>query len=163
MSIKTGAGRKFMEELPLGIHVLSEGSPSDTIKVALFGPNSIISPSMTVYVPTAGEVVGSGYTAGGVVLTSGMVMVGTSGSSRAGGVQFPEGSYLQPAEDTTIGIANVAVRGCMMYNASQGNRNMFTLDFGDTVSPSVGLVLKWGVAGVVNFSDTLIPIIGKEF
>lgn len=163
MAIVTGAGLKFMEELPLGIHKLSEGTPSDTIKVALYGPNAILSPTIAETYTTAGEVVGSGYTAGGVTLTNGLVVVGASGSARSGGVQFLQGSYIQPKDDVSIAIANVAVRGLLMYNATQSNRTMFVLDLGQTVSPSVGILLKWAVADVVNFEDTLIPIIGKQF
>jgi hypothetical protein len=162
MTITTGAGKKFMEELPLGIHTLAEGTPSDTIKVAVYGPNATLSPVMETYT-TDGEVVGAGYTAGGVTLTDGLIVVGRSGSSRNGGQQFIEGAYIQPVSDTQIAVANVAVRGLLMYNATQGNRLIFTLDLGDTVSPSVGLLMRWGVADVVSFEDTLIPLIGKQF
>jgi hypothetical protein len=161
MAIITGAGKKFMEELPLGIHVLSEGSPSDTIKLALYGPNAAISPELDAYT-TAGEVVGGGYTAGGVTLATGLIIVGRLGSVRNGGSQFTF-PYVQPVDDTTITVSNVGVRGCMLYNASQSNRNIFTLDFGTSVSPASGIIITWGVADVVNDKDTMIPIIGKEF
>jgi len=162
MTITTGIGKKFLEELPLAIHTLSEGSPSsDVIKVALYGPNASLSPFVDQYV-TDFEVVGSGYTAGGVVLATGLTVVGRSGSSRAGGVQFPD-AYIQPTEDTTIPVSNVAVRGCLMYNASQNNRTIFTLDFGESITPSAGIVLGWGVAGVAVYKDTLIPLTGQQF
>ncbi len=161
MTILTGAGKKFMEELPLGFHKLSEGSPSDTIRVALYGPIASISPQNDVYT-TAGEVAGGSYVAGGQILTTGLIIVGRTGSLRAGGVQFDD-PYIQPVDDTSIVVSNVGVRGCMMYNASQSNRCMFTLDFGETLSPSSGILLKWGVADVVQFTDTLIPIVGKQF
>jgi hypothetical protein len=160
MAITTGAGKKFMEELGLGIHKLSEGSPSDTIKLALYGPSALISPEQDVYT-TAGEVVGGGYTAGGVTLTNGLIVVGRIGSTRAGGVQFDD-AYIQPVDDTQVPVANVGVRGCLMYNASQSNRTIFTLDFGTTVSPSVGILITWGVANVTKFTDAMIPILGKQ-
>ena len=160
MAIETGPGKKFLEELPLAIHTLSEGTPSDTLKIALYGPSANLHTGIDSYV-TAGEVVGGGYSAGGITLT-GMTMVGKTGSSRAGGVQFAD-AYLQPTDDTEISIAGVGVRGLMMYNSSQGDRNIFTLDFGTTVTPSFGINIAWGVAGVALRSDVLIPIVGLQF
>ena len=61
----------------------------------------------------------------------------------------------------TVTIAGVAVRGCMMYNSSQGNRNIFTMDFGSNFSPAVGITIPWAVADVLVFSDTLIPLLGR--
>lgn len=163
MSITTGVGKKFLEELPLCIHTLAEGNPSsDIIKVALYGPAAIIGPELTEAYTTDGEVSGSGYTAGGVTLDTGLIVVGRSGSSRNGGVQF-EHPYIQPVDNTQVSVSGVAVRGCLMYNASQDNRTIFTLDFGDTVSPTAGIVLNWGVAGVTQFKDTLIPLTGQIF
>lgn len=157
MTITTGVGKKFLEELPLGIHVLSEGSPSDTIKLALYGPNASLSPNHDTYT-TTGEVSGGGYSAGGITL-SGLTIVGRSGSARSGGVQFAD-PYIQPDDDATITIAGVAVRGCMMYNSSQGNRNIFTLDFGSSFTPAVGITIPWAIDDVAIFSETLIPLIG---
>lgn len=158
MTINSGAGIKFMEELPLGIHTLAEGTP-DTIMLALYGPNASLTPSHDSYT-TSGEVVGGGYSAGGVAVP--LIIVGRSGSARAGGLQFPDGPYIQPVDDTAIAVTGVGIRGCMLYNASQSNRNIFTLDFGQTLSPSVGLTIAWGVGGVVTFSDTLIQLLGKS-
>lgn len=156
MTIKTGIGRKFLEELPLGIHTLSEGTP-DTVKLALYGPNANISPLLDSYV-TTGEIAGSGYTAGGVAVP--LTIVGATGSSRNGGTQFSF-PYAQPTDDTTVLVTGVGIRGCMLYNASQNNRNIFTLDFGSTFSPSVGLVIQWGLSGVNDENKTLIPLIGR--
>jgi len=160
MAIVTGAGIKFMEELPLGIHTLAEGVP-DTIMVALYGPNASIGPGTDAYTPV-GEVVGSGYVAGGVVLANGLIVVGASGSSRAGAAQFNATPYINPVDDLTINIQNVAVRGCLMYNLSQGNRVIFSLDFGDTVSPSTNILIQWGLSNIASVNDVLIPIIGKQ-
>lgn len=151
-----------MEELPLGIHTLAEGVPvSDTIKCALYGPNASLGPSTDAYI-LGGEVVGGGYTAGGVELTTGLMVVGSQGSPRNGGPQFGN-AYIQPVDDTIITVANVAVRGCLLYNVSQNNRTIFTLDFGESLSPSVGIILTWGIASVVAETDALIPIQGRNF
>jgi len=160
MTITTGAGKKFMEELPLGIHALSEGAPSDVIKVALYGPNAILAPTTDTYT-ASGEVSGGGYVAGGVIV-AGLTIVGSAGSSRGGGPQFDD-PYINPTADTSLFVAAVGVRGLMMYNASQGNRNIFTLDFGATFSPATGILLKWGLSNIVDVNDVLIPLMGNQF
>lgn len=155
MTIITGVGKKFLEELPLGIHTLSEGTP-DTIKCALYGPDANLSPATEVYTST-GEVSGGGYSAGGAAVP--LTVVGSAGSSRAGGVQF-EHPYIQPTSDLTITVSGVAVRGFMIYNASQSNRCMFVGDFGSSRTPSSGIQFTWAVADVTQFSQVLIPLIG---
>ena len=160
MTIETGVGLKFMEELPLGMHILSEGAPSDDIKVALFGPNSVLAPYIDAYSPSFGEITGGGYVAGGFSVTSGLTSVGSQGSARADGPQF-QYPYLNPTIDMNIAVTGVAIRGLMMYNASQGDRNIFVLDFGSTIVPSTGLLLKWGLSNIVAVSDVLIPLIGN--
>lgn len=150
-----------MEELALGTHVLVEGAPTDTIKLAIYGPNSVLSPSTEVYL-TGGEVTGGGYTAGGVAVP--LTLVGRSGSSRADGVQFAEGSYLQPTSDTTVPFANNgAARGALLYNSSKNNRTIFVLDLEANYVPTVGMKFNWAVADVVNWPDVLIPLIGVSF
>ena len=157
MTIITGVGLRFMEELPLGIHTLAEGSPSDTIKVAAFGPNAFINPVLDQYT-TSGEIVGGGYVAGGVEVP--VIIVGASGSARSGGAQFANTPYIAPLSDTFIDCAGVGVRGIMMYNATQFDRNIFTLDFGATVAPTSGITIKWAVGDIASVSDILIPLLG---
>jgi len=159
MAIQTGLSFDFLEELPLGIHTLAEGSPNDTIMVALYGPNAQIPRAMSTYV-TTGEISGGGYSAGGKELTDGFVMVGRSGSGRNAGPQF-EYSYLQPANDFQYLVSGVAIRGLMVYNASQGNRNIFTMDFGQTIIPAYGIELPWGVGTITTRAETLIPLLGQ--
>ena len=156
MTILTGVGNKFMEELPLGIHILSEGFPSDIIKVALYGPNAILHPSVDTYV-TNGEISGGGYTAGGFVVPS-LTIVGAAGSSRNAAAQF-DNPYINPTNDQNLAVTGVAVRGMMMYNETQGSRNMFVMDFGSNFVPSVGIQLDWGLSHIVFETDVLIPIL----
>jgi hypothetical protein len=159
MAITSGVGKKFMEELPLGMHTLSEGSPTDVIKIALYGPNAIIAPTVDTYT-TSGECSGGGYTAGGDIVADDLVIVGASGSARTSGTQFSE-PYINPLNDITIAISGVAVRGCMLYNSSQGDRNIFTLDFGQTLTPAYGILLPWALADVDTIEKALIPLIGN--
>lgn len=158
MSITTGIGKKFLEEVFIGTHILSEGTP-DTIKCALYGANALLSPYVSVYT-TVGEVSGGAYTAGGVAVP--LTVVGAAGSSRDAGTQFAH-PYIQPTNDTEIIISGVGIRGCMLYNASRSNRNIFTLDFGSIITPSYGIKLTWGLSGVTDFKQVLIPLVAKEF
>jgi hypothetical protein len=160
VTIVTGIGEKFLEELPLGTHALTEGTP-DTIKLAVYGPDASIGPDTDVYT-TSQEVSGGGYSAGGVAVP--LTLVGISGSARAGGVQFSEGAYLQPTSDTSVPFAaSGAARGILLYNASQSNRTIFVLDLEANFIPSVGMKFNWAVADVVNWTDVLIPLIGASF
>ncbi len=160
MAITTGVGRKFLEELALGTHVLTEGTP-DTIKLAVYGPNATLSPSTDAYT-TSGEVTGGGYTAGGVAVP--LTLVGRSGSVRAGGAQFAEGSYLQPTSNTDIPFANSgAARGVLLYNVTRSNRTIFVIDLESNFVPTIGMRFNWAVADVVNWPDVLIPLIGVSF
>lgn len=154
MAIITGIGELFLEELPIGTNLLE----ADTLKCALFGPNASIGPTTAAY-STTNEVSGGGYTAGGVTLV--LEVVGKSGSARAGGVQFADGAYLQPTLDTNITFTSTACRGLMIYNTSRSNRNIFTLDFGQNLVPVTGVKISWAVGNVVNWSDVLIPLIGR--
>lgn len=161
MAIITGVGRKFLEELALGTHVLVEGTPTDTIKVAVYGPNAVIGPDTDVYT-TTGEVSGGGYSAGGVAVP--LTLTGISGSSRSTGVQFAEGSYLQPTDNTDIPFANSgAARGILLYNATRSNRTIFVMDLEASFVPTVGMKFNWAVADVVSWTDVLIPLIGVSF
>ncbi len=147
-----------MEELPLCIHTLAEGDPSsDTIKVALYGPNAILGPTIDTYT-TTGEISGGGYSAGGNEVS--LTIVGASGSSRGDGAQFSD-PYINPVDDLSIPASGVAVRGLMMYNASQGNRNIFTLDLGETLIPSDSITMAWNLAAVASLNEALIPLIGN--
>ncbi len=159
MTITTGVGELFLEEILMGTHTLDEGSPSDTVKCALYGPNASIGPTTDAYTAT-GEVSGGGYSAGGVSLV--LEVVGKIGSDRSGGVQFANGAYIQPTLLTDITFSGAACRGVMVYNASQNNRNIFTLDFGQNLIPVTGVRINWALAGVANWTDVLIPLVGRS-
>lgn len=86
------------------------------IKMALYTANANLGAGTLVYT-TEGEVVGSGYTAGGVVLTG----VTISKSNDTAYVDFADAIW-SPAAFTA--------RGALIYNASLGNLAIAVLDFG---------------------------------
>ena len=90
---------------------------TDTLKLALYTGLATLGPNTTVYATTY-EVVGTGYTAGGNILT------GVTISTSANGVVYVDfaNSVWNPASFTA--------RGGLIYNASKGNKSIAVLDFG---------------------------------
>jgi hypothetical protein len=112
--IQQGLTYSFKQEmLQAGQNLLT-----DTLKIALYTAFSDIGPTTTVYT-TANEVVGTGYTAGGVVLTG--VTINTDTQTGTVYVDFNDASW--PG-------ANFIARGALIYNATQSNKSVAVLDFG---------------------------------
>ena len=101
----------FKEELYKGVHDLL----TDTVKIALYTANTNLDEDTTVY-SSSDEVVASGYTAGGAVMTG--VMVSSSGYTAY--VNWSNVSW----------AAALTARGDLIYNASQGNKSIAVLNFG---------------------------------
>lgn len=87
-----------------------------TLKMALYTANADLGADTLVYT-TANEVVGTGYTAGGQVLTG--VTVQASGTT----------AYLD-FNDVTWNPAAFTTRGALIYNTDLGNLAVAVLDFG---------------------------------
>ena len=102
----------FKQDILLGVHDLD----TDTIKMALYEASANLGADTTVYSAT-GEASGTGYTAGGEVLTG--VTVLTSGTT----------AYVDFA-DPVWNPASFTVRGALIYNASKSNKAIAVLDFG---------------------------------
>ena len=101
----------FKTQLYTGVHNLS----TDTLKIALYTASADLNESTTVYSAT-NEVTGTGYVAGGVVLTG--VTISSSGYT----------AYVDFA-DAVFG-ASVTARCALIYNVTQGNKSIAVLDFG---------------------------------
>jgi hypothetical protein len=101
----------FKSEVYQAVHNLL----TDTIKIALYTANANLDADTTVY-STSEEVVASGYTAGGEVMTG--VALNTSGYT----------VYVNWAN--TSWSTSVTARCALIYNASQGNKSIAVLDFG---------------------------------
>ncbi len=95
---------------------------TDTFYLALYGPNANINSATTVYT-TDGEVTGTGYTAGGAVLTNlGVTLSGTTAYASWNPVTWAN--------------STLSVSGGLIYNASKGNASVAVLNFGGTYSTS---------------------------
>jgi len=101
----------FKAEVYQAVHNLL----TDTIKIALYTSNANLDETTTVY-STLREVVASGYTAGGEVMTG--VALNTSGYT----------VYVNWANVSWS--TSVTARCALIYNASQGNKSIAVLDFG---------------------------------
>ena len=112
MSIVQTTTTSFKQEVLLGVHNLNV----DTLKLALYTANADLNAGTTVYGTTA-EVVGTGYTAGGVILTG--VSVAVSGTTAF--VTF---------ENAVWNLAAFTARCALIYNSSKGNKAVAVLDFG---------------------------------
>jgi len=112
----------FKKELYQGIHDLS----TDTIKIALYTAAADLNAATTVY-SSANEVVASGYTAGGQVMT---------------GVQISSDAYTAYVNWNNVSwSASITARCALMYNASKGNKSVAVLDFGsDKTSTTTFLI-----------------------
>jgi hypothetical protein len=96
----------------VALQALSTG----TLKMALYTANADLGAGTLTYT-TTDEVVGTGYTAGGNVLTG--VTVLTSGTT----------AYLD-FDNVVWNPANFTARGALIYNTSLGNLAVAVLDFG---------------------------------
>ena len=123
MTIAQTATTSFKVELPQGLHNFGPTSP-DTFKIALYTAAADLGPSTTVYsVATAGQVVGTGYTAGGNTLTISVTPVAANNA-----LNIPT-SYWSFANTSWPG-ASFTARGALIYNSTKGNRSVAVLDFG---------------------------------
>ena len=102
----------FKQDILLGVHDLE----TDTIKMALSLATADLGAATTVYT-TTGETSGTGYTAGGEILTGVTVLTADTTAY----VDFADPSW-DPAAFTA--------RGALIYNASKSNKAIAVLDFG---------------------------------
>jgi len=114
MPLQQGQTLSFRSDIVQGGQNLS----ANTLKMALYDGFATLGPTTTVYT-TANEVVGTGYTAGGVTLTG--VTIATDVTTNTVYINFNNVSW--PG-------ANFTARGALIYNSSQGDKSVAVLDFG---------------------------------
>ncbi len=121
MAILQTATTSFKVELPQGIHNFGPTSP-DTFKIALYTAAADLGYATAAYTAT-GEVVGSGYTAGGNTLTITVTPVAANNSSGTPTAFF---SFANSSWTS----ATFTARGALIYNSTEGNKSVAVLDFG---------------------------------
>jgi len=111
MSIVQTQTTSFKKELYQGIHDLT----TDVLKIALYTASADLNEATTVY-SSNNEVTGTGYVAGGIVLT------GTTVQS--------DGYTAFVNFSNAVFNASVTARCALIYNVTQGNKSIAVLDFG---------------------------------
>lgn len=112
----------FCNAFKLDLLAMTPHAPTDTYKIALFGPAARLSELTTTYSAT-GEVPENGdYVAGGQVLEG--LMTRLDGRS----------ACLTWKQNPRWARTSVAAAGALIYNASKGNRACAVLDFGGIVT-----------------------------
>ena len=112
MSIVQTQTTSFKAQLYQGIHDLT----TDVIKIALYTGDANLNADTTVYSAT-NEITGTGYTAGGKIMTG--ITVSTSGYT----------AYVDFA-DVVWNPGVFTARCALIYNSSKGNKSVAVLDFG---------------------------------
>ena len=108
----------FKTELYTGVHNLL----TNTLYIALYTASADLNEATTIYSST-NEVVATGYTAGGSILTP--ITVSSSGYTAY--VGFPNISW----------TAALTARCALIYNVTQGNKSVAVLDFGSDKTSTV--------------------------
>ena len=111
MSIVQTLTTSFKGQLPLAIHDFT----TDTMKLALYLSTANLGADTTVYTAT-GESTGTGYTAGGIVLTNATVL--TYGTT----------VYIDFDDAAWAGV--LTARGGLIYNYSKANKSVAVINFG---------------------------------
>lgn len=121
MAITQGICYSFKTEVLGGIHDLD----NDVIKIALFTDSANLAPSATTAYSTTNESSGSGYTAGGQVLSGATISID-------GGVAIVD------FDDAVWTNATVSAAGALIYNSSKANRAIAILSFDGTKTSTDG-------------------------
>ena len=104
---------------------------SGTFYIALYTNAATLDATTTAYTST-GEVVGSGYTAGGLALTIAQVpTVGNSGNT----------AYI--SFNNAVWAASLTARGALIYQSGGGNPAVCVLDFGSDKSSSTTFTVQF--------------------
>lgn len=116
MTIAQGATNTFKIGLLDGNYDLAAGS----FKIALYTGAASIGPETTAYT-TDGEVVATGYTAGGEALTISQVpTIGTQSGNATAYLSFSNVTW----------TSALTARGALIYQVGSGNPSVCVLDFG---------------------------------
>ena len=124
MSIVQGLTDSFKQQILLGQHDLE----TDTLKMALYTGDVDLNQSTTAYSST-NEISGTGYSAGGVVLTD--VTVSLSGTT----------AYVSFA-NPTWNPASFTARCALIYNSSKSNKSIAVLDFGSDKTTTTSFTVQ---------------------
>lgn len=135
MAINQAVCVSFIQELFQGVH--NFGPSPDVFKLALYTNAATLNSNTKTYT-TTGEVVATGYTAGGKALT-------ISQQPTISG----QGVFLNFANLVWAPPNGIVADGALIYNSSKANRAVQVLNFGLSVksNSTVGFPVTFPVAG----------------
>jgi hypothetical protein len=137
MAISQALCTSFKVQLLSGAQNFNTGT-TKVYKMALYTSSATLDASTTVY-STANEVVGTGYTAGGNVLT--VSQIPTNGGSTTAFIDFA---------DVTWPSATITARGALIYNSTD-DTSVAVIDFGsDKISTSGDFTIIFPPADATN-------------
>ena len=123
MAITSTLTTSFKKELLEGKHnFLASGGNS--FKLALYTSSATLGATTTAFT-TTGQASGTNYTSGGSALTN----INPTSSCTTGFTDFA---------DLTFGTATITARGCMIYNDTNADRSVATIDFGGDKTSTAG-------------------------
>ena len=126
----------FKVEVAQGLHNFTTGT-GNVFKLALYTANADLGASTTAYT-TSGEVSGTNYTAGGIVLTN--ITPSFQGTT----------SYWS-FQDVTFTNVTLTTNGALIYNSTNGNRSVAVLNFGVNITKTAqNLVITFPVNDATN-------------
>ena len=123
MAITSAICTSFKQELLVGTHNFTATS-GNSFKLALYTSSATLGAGTTAFT-TTGQASGTNYTSGGAALTN--VTPTTSGTTA-----------FCDFNDLTFGTATITARGCMIYNSSDSNKSVATIDFGGDKTSTAG-------------------------
>ena len=123
MAITSTLTTSFKVELLKGNHNFTNSS-GDTYKLALYTSSATLGATTTSFT-TTGQASGTGYSTGGGTLTN---VTPTSTGTTA----------VTDFSDLTFSTATITARGCMIYNSSDSNKSVASIDFGGDKTSTAG-------------------------
>ena len=123
MAITSTLTSSFKKELLEAVHNF-KNSGGDTFKLALYTSSATMGATTTAYA-TTNQATGTNYTAGGGTLTR--VDPSLDGTTA-----------ITDFADLTFGTATVTARGCLIYNSTDSNKSVATIDFGGDKTSTAG-------------------------
>ena len=123
MAITQSMATSFKKELLEGKHnFLASGGNS--FKLALYTSSATMGAATTAFT-TTNQAAGTNYTSGGNALTN----VNPASSGTTAFTDFA---------DLTFGTATITARGCMIYNDTNGDKSVASIDFGGDKTSTAG-------------------------
>jgi|TARA_R110002020_G_scaffold99531_3_gene236046 hypothetical protein len=123
MAITSAICSSFKQEVLVGTHNFTVTS-GNSFKLALYTSSATLGAATTAFT-TTGQASGTNYTSGGSALTNiTPVLSGTTA--------------VCDFADLTFGTATVTARGCMIYNDTNSDKAVATIDFGGDKTSTAG-------------------------